>query len=142
MIRHSELAGLTDAEIEVIAQIARYHRKSAPKASHAGFAALAPDRQHLVRVLAAILRVAIGLDRSHEARVARVDVELDPDTVTLRAVPAPHAGGDLDLELYAAGERKELLESVLGRRVEVRAGDEAASPDGATVVVGVLVVVV
>ncbi len=120
VIRHSELAGLTDAEIEVVAQIARYHRKSAPKASHAEFAALAPDRQELVRTLAAILRVAIGLDRSHEARVARVDVELGDDAVTVRAVPGPEADGDLSLEVYAAAERKDLLEAVLQRPVEVR----------------------
>ncbi len=127
VIRHSELAGLTDAEIEVVAQIARYHRKSAPKSSHAAFATLAPDRQELVRTLAAILRVAIGLDRSHQARVARVDVELGPDAVTLRAQPDSHAGGDLSLELYAAAERKDLLEAVLQRRVEVRAGDETGT---------------
>ncbi len=45
MIRNCELTGLTDHEIEIIAQIARYHRKSAPKPSHAEFAALAPDDQ-------------------------------------------------------------------------------------------------
>ena len=66
VIRNSELAGLTDLEIEIIAQIARYHRKSEPKSSHAEFASLGAGDQALVRTLAGILRVAISLDRSHE----------------------------------------------------------------------------
>ena len=71
VIRNSELAGLTDNEIEVIAQVARYHRKSEPKQSHQPFAALPESDQRLVRALAAVLRVAIGLDRRHEGRVCR-----------------------------------------------------------------------
>jgi exopolyphosphatase/guanosine-5'-triphosphate,3'-diphosphate pyrophosphatase len=120
VIRNSELAGLTDAEIEVIAQIARYHRKSEPKASHAEFAALAPGDRELVRSLAAILRVAIGLDRSHRRRVRAVRAEIGPERVVLLVEAEP--GVDIDLELYAANERKELLEQVLGRPVDLLAG--------------------
>jgi exopolyphosphatase / guanosine-5'-triphosphate,3'-diphosphate pyrophosphatase len=114
VIRNSELTGWTDHEIELIAQIARYHRKSTPKANHDGYASLSKDDQHAVRTLAAILRVAIGLDRCHERRVAGVDVRIDDDEVVIEVVPA---GMDIDLELYAAGERKDLLQQVLGRRV-------------------------
>jgi exopolyphosphatase / guanosine-5'-triphosphate,3'-diphosphate pyrophosphatase len=117
VIRNSELTGLTDKEIEVIAQIARYHRKSAPKSSHPEFAALAAAEQDLVRTLAAILRVAIGLDRSHQARVRNVRAELDTDRVILHVESAD--GADTSLELYAANERKDLLELVLHRRVEL-----------------------
>jgi exopolyphosphatase/guanosine-5'-triphosphate,3'-diphosphate pyrophosphatase len=125
VIRNSELAGLTDAEIEVIAQIARYHRKSAPKPSHPEFSALTPADQDLVRALAGILRVAIGLDRSHQARVRGVRTEWGPRRVVLHVESADHA--DTSLELHAANERKPLLEAVLGRRVDV----VAASPPGA-----------
>jgi exopolyphosphatase/guanosine-5'-triphosphate,3'-diphosphate pyrophosphatase len=121
MIRNSELAGLTDGEIEVIAQVARYHRKSEPKQSHEAFAALGDDDQRLVRSLAAVLRVAIGLDRRHEGRVAGVKVEHaidgDGEPLTISAVPAP--GTEIGLELFAADERKGLLEQVLGRPVEI-----------------------
>jgi exopolyphosphatase/guanosine-5'-triphosphate,3'-diphosphate pyrophosphatase len=121
MIRNSELAGLTDGEIEVIAQVARYHRKSEPKQSHEAFAALGDDDQRLVRSLAAVLRVAIGLDRRHEGRVAGVKVEHaidgDGEALTISAVPAP--GTEIGLELFAADERKGLLEHVLGRSVEI-----------------------
>jgi exopolyphosphatase/guanosine-5'-triphosphate,3'-diphosphate pyrophosphatase len=119
IIRNSELTGLTDGEIEIIAQIARYHRKSEPKASHPEFAALEPTGQDVVRSLAAVLRVAIGLDRRHDGRVAAVDVA-DGDTVAVRAIAAGDA--DVDLEVYAARERTGLLARVLGRPVEVVAG--------------------
>ena len=68
------LAGFTDHEVERIALVARYHRKSEPKAKHPEFAALDDEDQHLVRCLAGLLRVAIGLDRNHAGRVAEVEV--------------------------------------------------------------------
>jgi exopolyphosphatase/guanosine-5'-triphosphate,3'-diphosphate pyrophosphatase len=121
VIRNSELAGLTDNEIEVIAQIARYHRKSEPKQSHEPFAMLSAADQRLVRSLAGVLRVAIGLDRRHEGRVATVRVDDgDEKALTMCAVAAD--GCDIGLELYAARERTALLARMLGRDVEVIAG--------------------
>jgi exopolyphosphatase / guanosine-5'-triphosphate,3'-diphosphate pyrophosphatase len=116
VIRNSELTGLTDNEIEVIAQIARYHRKSPPKNSHPEFARLAPNDRDRVRTLASILRVAIGLDRCHENRVAGLRVEIRDSKIAVEVRPN---GADIALELYAANERKELLEDVLGTRVEL-----------------------
>jgi exopolyphosphatase/guanosine-5'-triphosphate,3'-diphosphate pyrophosphatase len=119
VIRNSDrLVGLTDHEIELIAQIARYHRKSGPKPSHPEWAALAPDDQDLVRACAAVLRVAIGLDRGHESRIRSVGAQVGPESVVVTAVPA--GDDDAELERYAAGERTGLLEEVAGRPVEVR----------------------
>lgn len=111
------LTGFTDHEVELVALVARYHRKSEPKPKHPEFAALATDEQRLVRVLAGLLRVAIGLDRNHAARVARVDVDAAGKRVAVRATPAD--GADVALELYAANARKDLLEGVLGVPVEI-----------------------
>ena len=71
-----------------------------------------------MRTLAGILRVAIGLDRSHRGRVASVRVEVHPKRVVVLADAEP--GADIGLELYAANERKALLERVLDRRVRSR----------------------
>lgn len=119
VIRNSEhLAGFTDREIELIAQVARYHRKSAPKPKHDEWRALRrPDRELVVR-LAAVLRVAIGLDRSHRNRVASTSVDWDDDRLTVHLRPAGEA--PVDLELHAADLRSGLLEDVTGRAVEVR----------------------
>ena len=69
------LAGFNDDEVERIALVARYHRKSEPKARHPEFAALHDDAKREVAVLAGLLRVATGLDRNHAARVQSVSVQ-------------------------------------------------------------------
>ncbi|HEX6422828.1 MAG TPA: Ppx/GppA phosphatase family protein [Acidimicrobiales bacterium] len=123
VIRNSEmLTGFTDREIELIAQVARYHRKSAPRKKHPEFAALGRDDQHRVRVLAGILRVAVGLDRNHAARVRSVTCRdgdgRDGDGALVVEV-TPEPGADVSLELYAANVRAELLADALGAPVEV-----------------------
>ena len=118
VIRNSEhLAGFTDREIELIAQVARYHRKSAPRAKHAEWQALRRDDRELVRRLAAVLRVAIGLDRSHAARVASTSVDWDDEQLTIRLHPAGDA--PIDLEVHGAELRSGLLAEVTGREVEI-----------------------
>jgi exopolyphosphatase/guanosine-5'-triphosphate,3'-diphosphate pyrophosphatase len=120
VVRNSEvLTGLTDDEIEIIALLARYHRKSSPKARHLEFARLSPEDQHLVRALSGILRVAIGLDRSHGRRVSGTRCHLEGDLLVIEVVPAGDA--PVELELFTAEQRRELLEEVIGRTVVLRA---------------------
>lgn len=111
------LAGFTDHEVELIALVARYHRKSEPRSKHPEFAVLGDDEQHLVRCLAGLLRVAIGLDRRHALEVEDVEVDGEGDGLTIRVHGAE--GADLALELYAATARKDLLESALGTTVRL-----------------------
>lgn len=126
VIRNSEhLSGFTDREIELIALVARYHRKSAPKKKHAEFARLPPDDQEIVRALAGLLRVAIALDRTHAGAVAAVQVAVDEDGEHVEVGLVPEdAGADLTLERYTADERKSLLEDVLAADVEIVVADQ------------------
>jgi len=66
---HADLPGYTDRERELIATIARYHRRSSPKEGHEEFQRLTPQERVVVRNLAAILRVADGLDRGHRRHI-------------------------------------------------------------------------
>jgi exopolyphosphatase/guanosine-5'-triphosphate,3'-diphosphate pyrophosphatase len=129
VIRNSEmLIGFTDREIELIAQVARYHRKSAPRRKHPEFAALDRDDQQRVRVLAGVLRVAVGLDRNHAGRVESVGCrEGAGGTLTLEVTPVP--GRDIALELYAANGRADLLSEALRSPIEVV--EAAALPQAA-----------
>jgi exopolyphosphatase/guanosine-5'-triphosphate,3'-diphosphate pyrophosphatase len=116
VIRNSErLLGFTDGEIEIIAQVARYHRKSAPKLSHSEFARLRPEDQRVVKMLAALLRVAIGLDRSHKGIVTGLEVSQQAEGLEIRV----QADGDAGLDIYNANERRGLLEEVLELPVKV-----------------------
>ena len=122
VIRNSEhLMGFTDREIEVIALVARYHRKSPPSVDkHPEFAALGAEDQAAVRAMAALLRVSIGMDRNHDAAVDHVNVKDEGDTVTIAMVGDDDA--DLALERYTATERVGLLAELLGAEVHVVAG--------------------
>lgn len=121
VIRNTDvLTGFTDRELELIALIARYHRKSAPKARHPEFAQLAEDDQHRIRVLAGLLRIAVGLDRTRDGVVQSVAVEPGDTRRSMRIV-AEVAGDDAELELYSAESRKELLEEALGLTIELTA---------------------
>lgn len=121
VIRHGDLLGLTDDEIEIVAQVARYHRKSEPKTAHPAFAALSTKDRYRVRLLAAILRVAIGLDRTHDARVDRISIDTDDSTISIEV--GSRSGEDLELNVYAANERTQLMAEVFRHDVIVTAND-------------------
>ncbi|HET6951749.1 MAG TPA: Ppx/GppA phosphatase family protein [Acidimicrobiales bacterium] len=126
VIRNSELlTGFTDREIELIALVARYHRKSVPRRKHPEFGALERDDQRRVQVLAGILRVAVGLDRNHAGQVASVACrDGDDGGLVVEVTAAP--GADISLELHAANSRVDLLTEVMGGPVAVvEALDEA-----------------
>lgn len=127
LIRHAEqLAGFTEHETELIAQVARYHRKSGPKAKHTEWEALPTSDQSLVTWLAAILRVAIGLDRGDRTVVHRVEAEVSSETLQISARVRPAVNADL--EIYSARSRAQLLSDVSGRKVTVSAlADDALS---------------
>jgi exopolyphosphatase / guanosine-5'-triphosphate,3'-diphosphate pyrophosphatase len=127
VIRNSDhLSGFTDHEIEKIALVARYHRKSAPSAKHAEFASLRPRDQEAVRTMAGILRVAIGLDRTHAGHVTGLRAHTHRRSLVIEVDQVE--GSDISLELYTATERRELLEQVLGLRVEVVAARPLSPP--------------
>jgi exopolyphosphatase/guanosine-5'-triphosphate,3'-diphosphate pyrophosphatase len=117
VIRNSELVGLNDREIEIIAQVARYHRKGLPKLDHPEFAALSLEDQKLVCALAGVLRVAVGLDRTQDGRVKKIttnisDGELKIGFTTIKKL-------DSELNVYAATERRSLLADSTGLRIKV-----------------------
>ncbi len=128
VIRNSDqLAGFTDHEIEMIAQVARYHRKSAPKSSHVEFQALSEADQNKVRLLAGMLRIGIALDRTRQGGVEGITVVVAGAEGSADSAPAPIVVDigcaddvDVSLEMYSAQERKDLLVSALGCQVELR----------------------
>ena len=72
LILHGDLKGFSAREVELIANVARYHRGSAPKKSHPNYDRLGRSDRKLVKVLGAILRFANALDRAHAQSVETV----------------------------------------------------------------------
>ncbi len=73
LIRHGELLGYNELEIEIIANIARYHRKTIPKKKHDIYQNLPKSHRVTISQLSAILRVAIALDRRMIGAIDRID---------------------------------------------------------------------
>ncbi len=111
IIRNADLVGFTDREIEIIAQVARYHRKSEPKLQHQQFAQLDADDQETVRFLSGILRIAIGLDRTHDGRTTSVKITRKQDDLQIAVLGKRNT--DHELNIYAAHERRQLLQDAL-----------------------------
>jgi exopolyphosphatase/guanosine-5'-triphosphate,3'-diphosphate pyrophosphatase len=111
LIKNGELRGFDPQEIEIIALLARYHRQATPKKTHEGYGGLKGTLRKTVRTLAAMLRLAEGLDRSHAQIVSALDVVPRGDAYLIRL----RAAGDAELELWAAHRHGAELERVLHR---------------------------
>lgn len=110
LIQERAWTGLSTKDVAVVAQIARYHRKSLPVSSHDGFVALPePDRRR-VELLAGLLRIADGLDRSHLQRTVDVEAAGMPDEVCVSV-----RGTNLGAELAAARKKSDLAIRAYGR---------------------------
>ncbi len=117
LVRYSDLLGFDDTEIDVIANVALYHRKGLPKKSHSNLAELNRSQRRRVSVLAAILRVAEGLDRSHLGLVQDIRLELagGPSRFVLTIVHT----GDCALERWGVQNNSDLFEDVFAAPLEV-----------------------
>jgi exopolyphosphatase/guanosine-5'-triphosphate,3'-diphosphate pyrophosphatase len=119
LIRNGELLGFAESEIEVIANLARYHRQSIPKKKHSNYSNL-PSKKHrqLVSQLSAILRLAVALDRRQIGAIEQVRCEFHPDTqeLHLRLQPS-HPGDDCALELWSLDYKKGVFEEEFGVRL-------------------------
>jgi exopolyphosphatase/guanosine-5'-triphosphate,3'-diphosphate pyrophosphatase len=117
MILELEIPGLSQGDRLTCALIARYHTKGMPDASrHRRFASLDPGRRGRVEWLAAMLRVADGLDCSHTRAVGGLACEVGRKAVVIHLQSA----GDCRTEIAGARQKQDLLERKTGRGIEYR----------------------
>jgi exopolyphosphatase/guanosine-5'-triphosphate,3'-diphosphate pyrophosphatase len=112
---------LDRGEVAIVAQIARYHRKTLPKPSHDDYQALPEDGRAWVRRLAGILRVADALDRTHRQIVRQVGAHITDQTIEIFIEPS----APCEPEMATALEKGDLLELASGRKLIVRTRAEA-----------------
>ena len=117
LIKNAELLGFDPLEIEMIALAARGHRKQAAQLESPELRNLSASRRRLVRAMAAILRVADALDRSHFGVVKKIDVTYSPGRLEIEVGSAREKA---DLELWTCERRTDLLAKLLDRRVILR----------------------
>lgn len=117
LICNSDLLGFNNEELEIIANIARYHRKSHPKLKHDNFAKLNAINKDKVRKLAGILRVADGLDRGHSSAVG--DIRMEKSVNEINLFLRQNNSADLTLEIWGANMRKELFEEAYNLKLNI-----------------------
>ena len=82
LINSSDIPGISRRGRQIVAAVARYHRKSFPKPAHFEYMALSPHERIVVNKLAAILRIACGLaeacssEKHFKLRIKEDSVEL------------------------------------------------------------------
>ncbi|MFM7205357.1 MAG: Ppx/GppA family phosphatase [Planctomycetaceae bacterium] len=116
LIRNSRLPGLRAHELELVANVARYHRGALPKKKHEHFSRLASEDQRRVQRLAAVLRIAGGLDRSRLQQVRDVLARVDHGRLVLEVV----ADQEPQVDIWGAERRTDLFEKEFGMKVDVR----------------------
>ncbi len=116
LIRNGELLGYTETEVEIIANIARYHRKSAPKKKHENLRNLPSKQQRqIVNSQSALLRLAVALDRRQIGAVKRVRCEYHPEVQEFHLHLTPsQPNDDCALELWSLDYKKAPFEAEFG----------------------------
>jgi exopolyphosphatase/guanosine-5'-triphosphate,3'-diphosphate pyrophosphatase len=115
LVENGELRGFEPDEVQFLAALVRHHRRGDPKPSEPRYAALSDEDRTKCRKLAALLRVADGLDRGRRGVVDDVRADIGTDLVVLRI----NIHDDAELALWGARRRRELFEKVYGRELEV-----------------------
>ncbi|MFW5839268.1 MAG: HD domain-containing protein [Planctomycetota bacterium] len=115
LVSNAEVFGLRGEEIQIVALVTRYHRRSVPKPSHVEYISLTREKRVVVSKLAAILRVADALDRGHAQHIRDFTVEKDADEMRIFV----HGATDLTLERRAMARKADLFEDLFGMQIRL-----------------------
>ncbi|MTJ06444.1 Ppx/GppA phosphatase family protein [Anabaena sp. UHCC 0204] len=127
LIRNGELLGYNETEIEIIANIARYHRKSPPKKKHDNYRSLLhKEHRQMVNQLSAILRLAVALDRRQIGAISHIQCEYFPNFKEMKMFIFPSLSNDeCALEMWSLDYKKGIFDEEFGLKlvpVLMRAG--------------------
>lgn len=115
LILNSEVFGLDRLDVTIVALVARYHRHSGPVLDHPSYAALSTEDRIRVCKLAALLRVADALERTHAQRVSQIEIRRESGKLRLR-LPGL---ADAAVERLAMASKADLFEQVFGLAVVI-----------------------
>lgn len=129
LIRNSELLGYTETEVELIANLARYHRKSPPKKKHDTYRNLpTKEHRHMVNQLSALLRLAVALDRRQLGAIDNFKCEYNlPERQFIMRLFPSQQNDDCLLELWSLNYKKESFEAEYNVKLVARLEESAVS---------------
>jgi exopolyphosphatase/guanosine-5'-triphosphate,3'-diphosphate pyrophosphatase len=115
LIQNADLPGLTDRERELVARVARFHRRSPPERGHDTMESLTGPEFQMVRKLATLLRIADSFDRSHHQPVRRLATTVRSRAVAVRL----YSKAPVDLEIWDAEREAGLFRRVFRRPIRL-----------------------
>jgi exopolyphosphatase/guanosine-5'-triphosphate,3'-diphosphate pyrophosphatase len=121
LIKNGDLRGFEPDEIETIALVARYHRQATPKKRHGSMDDFSKRRRRSIGTLAAILRLAESLDRSHAQSISSVELHDRGDDGLLQV----RTTGDAELEVWAATRHAAPFERLIGKPLRIEVSGQA-----------------
>jgi len=111
LIKSSGPRSFDPIDLDLVANIARYHRKAHPTPKHLPFSQLSPAQQDVVRKLSAILRLADALDYGRQCKVQNIQCQRTrPKLLSIRI----EGSGDMTDELRSAIDKTSLMNEVYG----------------------------
>jgi exopolyphosphatase/guanosine-5'-triphosphate,3'-diphosphate pyrophosphatase len=116
IVANSEIFGLSQEELQMVAAVVRYHRGAKPVRAHPEYGGMSRAERLVVAKLSAILRVADALDRSHGQHLRDLRVEIEDNNLYLSG----DMRGDMTIERYGLSLKAGLFEDVFGYRVILR----------------------
>lgn len=120
LIKNGELYGFTGEEVRALSLIVRYHRKKLPKRKHKRLRKLARPQRKTIEKLAALLRLAVALDRGATQAVKDAELTRGEDGNLMLQL----RGSSPQLEAWAARRGKKALEKVLKSGIQIAGGND------------------
>lgn len=117
LISHGELFGLSDGDQQLVALVARYHRRAVPKPSHDAYARLRRKNRVIMSQLAAMLRLAVSLNHGRSQLIDDIHCRAERQRLV---IIAPESAGNLSLEGQALQQESKLFRDVFGMSVLLR----------------------
>jgi exopolyphosphatase/guanosine-5'-triphosphate,3'-diphosphate pyrophosphatase len=116
IIQNSELFGLTAEDVQIVALVARYHRRALPKPTHQPYNSLDRDKRVIIAKLAAILRIGLCLDASRSQRVKKFSCAVQGSRLI---ISVPNVD-DLSVEQLAVRQERTFFDAIFGLQVQIR----------------------
>jgi exopolyphosphatase/guanosine-5'-triphosphate,3'-diphosphate pyrophosphatase len=115
LIVHGNIRGMTPRQREIVALVARYHRRAEPKKKHEAYARLSEADQQTIRRLSALLRLADGMDRSHTRAIDRLECTVRGSLVHVAMIAPAYP----EIDIWGASQKGKLFEKVFGKELEL-----------------------
>jgi len=119
LILNGRLRGFNNSELTMLSLLARYHRKSGPKKKHKKLKQLFKNQRKRLKVLAGLLRIAVGLDKTKNQWVEETNCTVEGIKITIHAT----SDENIDMEIWEAQRYSDTLSKILKRKIIVQNGE-------------------